>query len=322
VRGIVSTIRPEDFVCAERFDAILVTSLFTHLPEERFVAWLRVLMGLLNPGGLLVFSVHSPEVLSPGLVMPESGICFQETSESGSLAKSDYGSTWVTESFVRSALERAVGPGASLHRLPRGLCNFQDLCLAVPEPGASFSGLDFHSEPHLVLESARLEDAGRRLRLSGWAAVRSGSVRDVEVLLGGETIATVAVAEPRPDVAAHLDDQRYLHTGWHCSCPLPAGLSHSAAVLRLRVVDGRGIAWPLWAGSLQALLLAGSRMKTEELRNDLRRGEEILAEERRQAASEIGGLRARIAAMEASRFWKARNAWFRMKRGLGLTRET
>src|SRR5881227_3167136 len=73
VHGLVSTLRPEDFVCGERFDAILVTSLFTHLPEERFVAWLRALLGLLNPGGLLAFSAHSPEVLPAGVEMPASG---------------------------------------------------------------------------------------------------------------------------------------------------------------------------------------------------------------------------------------------------------
>ena len=31
--------------------------------------------------------------------------------------------------------------------------------------------------------------------------------------------------------------------------------------------------------------------------------------------------RARIQAMEASRFWKLRNAWFAVKRGVGLTEE-
>ena len=67
VHGIVSTIRPEDFACAERFDAILVTSLFTHLPDERFVAWLRVLLGLLAPGGMLAFSAHSPAGAAAGV---------------------------------------------------------------------------------------------------------------------------------------------------------------------------------------------------------------------------------------------------------------
>jgi hypothetical protein len=42
-----------------------------------------------------------------------------------------------------------------------------------------------------------------------------------------------------------------------------------------------------------------------------------LAEVEAQAA-EVAGLRARIAAMEASRFWKLRNAWFRLKGTFGL----
>src|SRR5690349_8804999 len=70
VHGIVSTVRPEEFVCSERFDAITVTSLFTHLPDRRFVDWLRVLLGLLRPGGVLLFSVHGEEVLSADCALP------------------------------------------------------------------------------------------------------------------------------------------------------------------------------------------------------------------------------------------------------------
>jgi hypothetical protein len=33
---------------------------------------------------------------------------------------------------------------------------------------------------------------------------------------------------------------------------------------------------------------------------------------------EVEALRARIAAMEASRFWKLRGAWFRFKKRIGL----
>jgi SAM-dependent methyltransferase len=322
VHGIVSTIRPEDFACAERFDAILVTSLFTHLPEARFVAWLRVLLGLLEPGGLLAFSAHSPAVLPQGVAMPESGIFFHENSESSSLATSDYGSTWVTEAFVRSALDRALGTSdASLHRLERGLCNFQDLYLALPEPGVDFSALAFHSEPHLVVERAKLAGGGRRLDLEGWAAVRSGEVREVEVLLEGERLGAAAVREPRPDVAAWLGEERFLPSGWLVSVPLPPGASRSAALLRLQVVDGRGTAWPLWTGSLDGILLAGSRMEGERLQRDLWTSEATLADTRARAALEAEALRNRLAAMEASRFWKLRNAWFRVKRGLGLTTE-
>jgi hypothetical protein len=36
----------------------------------------------------------------------------------------------------------------------------------------------------------------------------------------------------------------------------------------------------------------------------------------------IDRLETRIEAMQASRFWKLRNAWFGIKRSLGLTKET
>ncbi len=316
VHGLVSTVRPEDFSCGERFDAILVTSLFTHLPEERFVAWLRVLLGLLEPGGMLAFSAHSPAVLPPGVEMPEGGFLFQETSESGSLDTSDYGSTWVTEGFVRAALEKAAGAGASLHRIDRGLCNFQDLYLAVPEPGVDFSSLCFHGEPHLFLESARLEPG--RLDLAGWAAVLSGEVREVEAVLDGKRLAAAPVDEPRPDVARYLGGERFLRTGWLLSCALPEGTSRSASVLVLLAVDARGVRHPVWIGSLDAALLDSARNEAVRFGRELRHAEAVLAEERRRAAAEAEALRARIAAMEASRFWKLRNAWFRFKKRVGL----
>jgi SAM-dependent methyltransferase len=324
VHGIVSAIRPEDFACAERFDAILVTSLFTHLPAERFVAWLRVLLGLLAPGGVLAFSAHSPEMLPEGVAMPESGICFQETSESGSLATSDYGSTWVTDGFVRSALDRALGPGASLRRIERGLCNFQDLYLALPEPGVGFATLDFQWEPLLFLERAKLAEGGRRLDLGGWAIVRSGAVREVEALLGDERLAVTTELEPRQDVAAALGAEPSLRCGWSLACPLPAGAWRSSALLRLRVMDGRGRVHPLWAGAIESALLAGVRQHADKLRLELWRTRDRLEEERARAAdatAEAEALRLRVQGMEASRFWKIRNAWFAVKRGMGRTDE-
>jgi SAM-dependent methyltransferase len=318
VHGVVSAIRPEDFALAERFDAILVTSLFTHLPEERFVAWLRRLLGLLNPGGLLAFSAHSPEVLPPGVEMPASGFLFEPSSESGSLEPSDYGSTWVTEGFVRSALERAVGPGAaSLHHLARALCNFQDLYLAVPEPGVDFSSLAFQGEPQLFVERAEL-DADGRLELAGWAAVRNGSVREVEVWLDAERLGSAPVDGERGDVGSFFGGPRHARSGWSCCCRLPAAVSRSAAMLRLRAVDGGGRGHVLWAGSIAELLLATARLESEQLRGWLRHTEALLAGERARTAVETRALKDRIAAMRASRFWKLRNLWFRFKARVGL----
>ena len=320
VHGLVSAIRPEDFVCDERFDAILVTSLFTHLPEERFVAWLRVLLGLLNPGGLLAFSAHSPEVLPAGLEMPAGGFLFQPISESGSLDKSDYGSTWVTAAFVRSALERALPsdtPGFSLHHLERALCNFQDLYIALPEPGVDFSSLAFQGEPQLFVEHAKLTDDG--LRMSGWAAVRDGSVREVEVWLDEERLGSGAVEDMRGDVTGFFFGQkREIRSGWLFVGPLPPRVSHSTAVLRLRVIDGQGHGHVLWAGSIEGLLLAATRLEAGHLQGRLGHAEAVLAEERTRSAVEKEALQARIAAMKASRFWKLRNAWFHLKARLGL----
>jgi SAM-dependent methyltransferase len=320
VHGIVSTVRPEDFSCSERFDAILVTSLFTHLPEERFVAWLAVLWHLLAPGGVLVWSVHDEAILPPGRRMPDGGLLFEEVSESGSLAARDYGSAWVTEGFVRRALAR-VAPEASLHRLERGLCNFQDLYLAVPEAGADFSGLRYRGEPQLFLENAVFEEPDL-LALAGWAAVRGcGSLRQVQVLLDGVWLATCPIDGERPEVAAMLAAGPELRPGWGCTCRLPAGTSRSGSVLMLRVVDERGDVYPAWAGTVESALLRARGLAVGVLEAELARTRERLARVEAEAAREIAAREARIAAMEASRFWKMRNAWFRAKRALGLTRE-
>ncbi len=323
VHGLVSAIRPEDFVCGERFDAILVISLFTHLPEDRFVAWLRVLLGLLAPDGLLVFSAHSPEVLPAGVEMPAGGFLFQTVSESGSWQTRHSGATWGTAGFARAALERATVrgapgiPGASLHHIERALCNFQDLYLVLPEPGVDFSSLAFQGEPQLFVEKAELTAEGR-LELSGWAAVRNGTVREVEVWLDGERLGSTTVEAERCDVAGFFGGDRHVRSGWACACPLPSGASRSTAVLRLRVIDGRGHSHVLWAGSVEGLLLAASRLETNHLQGCLHHTEAVLADERARTAVERSVLQARIAAMEASRFWKLRNAWFRLKARVGL----
>lgn len=321
VHGVVSTVRPEDFRCGETFDAILVTSLFTHLPEERFVAWLRVLFGLLRPGGMLLFSTHDPELLGPGVEMPASGLLFQELSESGSLDTRDYGSTWVTEAFVRGAVARALGgPSASVHRLERGLCNYQDLYIAAAEPAVDFSGLGFVPEPHVFIERCELQGTDR-LDLRGWAVVLAGELDAVEVVLDGRVLASFPVDTQRPDVAEALGRERFLRSGWSGSVTLPAGLPRGSAVLLLRVRDAAARNHLVRAATLESLLLESARKKIEFLSGELRQADESLKELQARSKAETGGLRARISAMEQSRFWKMRQAWFRLKRSLRLTAE-
>lgn len=325
VHGLVSALRPEDFSCAERFDAVLVTSLFTHLREDRFVAWLGRLAGLLNPGGMLVFSVHDQDVLSPGQVMPASGILFEARSESASLDASDYGSAWVTEAFVRSALAEAwralPETGFTVHRVPRGIASFQDLYAVVLAGGERLADQPvLLGDSQVFLERCRFT-APDRLEMSGWAAARGGSpLREVQVVVDGEVLATAPVDAPRPDVAAHLGDPS-LCPGWRAVVPLPPGVSRSRAVLLLRTVDAEGGVRLADAGSIEWALLTAARREVERLEQALRQTGERLQATRARSRAEIEGLRARVAGMEASRFWRARNAWFRAKRALGITEE-
>ncbi len=317
VHGVVSAIRPEDFSCEKRFDAILVTSLFTHLPEERFVGWLRRLLGLLQPGGILIWSVHDESVRDPGLAMSETGFLFQELSESNTLETSDYGSTWVTEGFVRSALEKASGEPMSLWRAPRGLCDFQDLYVVVREEGVDVSGLAVHPEPLLQIDRCALEQPDL-LALSGWCAVRGGQVREVQVSLDGRIVAASPVEGLRADVATAFGDERMARSGWALLVPLPAGTSRSSAILIVRVVDERGAGHPLWASTVDTALFSTARQDVDVLRRGLEELQARLTASEARAAAEIAELEARIAAMEASRFWKLRNAWFRFKGSFGF----
>ena len=323
VHGVVSTILPEDFQCDERFDAILVTSLFTHLPEERFVGWLRRLLALLRPGGALLFSVHDEAILAPGVSLPPEGLLFQELSESNSLETSDYGSTWVDEAFVRRALARASGEPVSLWRSPRGLCNFQDLYVAVREEGVDFSGLTLHAEPWLQIDrcAPRIDPAtGQRtdiLEMRGWALMRSGDAREVQVSIDGRIVGSAPVDGPRPDVAA-LVGERFGRSGWELTAELPPGISRNQAILIVRVVDGRGAGHPLWASTVETAFLASARQDADYLYQMLTETRAHLAETQARAAADAAALQARIAAMEASRFWKMRNAWFRLKGMVGI----
>jgi len=113
--------------------------------------------------------------------------------------------------------------------------------------------------------------------------------------------------------------ERQVRSGWLFVGPLPPRVSYSTAVLRLRVIDGRGQAHVLWAGSIEGLFLAATRLEARHLQDGLRHAEAVLAEERARSAVEKEALQARIAAMKASRFWKLRNAWFRLKARVGMS---
>jgi SAM-dependent methyltransferase len=333
VHGIVSATRPESFACDLTFDAVLVSSLFTHLPEARFLGWLRRLGTLVSPGGVLLFSVHDLSLRRDGNGGPAEGIVFQEISESGSLEIQEYGTSWVGERFVREAVATAVGP-FPVQRLPRGLASFQDLYVVVKEEDAEagdpFSSLLVQREADGFLEHCSI-DGRRRLRLSGWVAdrVTGKPPKEIRVRIDGRDALSCRDIAPRPDVAETFPADPTPAVGWQATLELPGAGALGPARLGVYAVSQAGEEMLLYSGSVGAACLRTSQLDAVILEREMARRDAAhrLEIERRdgqvaELQERTAALTRRIEAMEASRFWKARNRWFRFKRAVGWTTET
>lgn len=326
VAGFASAERAADLACDERFDAVVCLSLFSHLPEASFHAWLARLVDLVAPGGLLLFSVHGESELPPGRTLPPTGIHFEAISESERLDKATYGSAWVSEGFVAAALAGLGRPGLAWRRFPRGLWHFQDLYLVLPtqvlpnqvqsEGGADPAGCELPDEPRGALDGWRRRPTGEA-ELSGWAASARGPARRVEVWLGERCVAVAATRTARQDVADLLGE-RARRSGWSATVAR-AEAARSGEVLLVVAEGADGTRGVIHAATL------GATAQRVEMANALAVAE---AERRRQVGErdrrlidlgwEAEVLRRRLAAVEASRFWKLRTAWFAVKRRLGL----
>ena len=303
VRGWVTTTRPESLATGERFAVIFVASLFTHLPGHRFEEWLRALLDCLEPGGLLVFSVLGPGALPAGWEMPASGLRFESFSESGVLDASEYGTTWVSEARVREMLERFGVREAQL--IPRGLWHLQDLWVAEASGGSGLTGLPGQRGPLAFLEQAELQREGA-LRLTGWCGDPDSDLRPaVEARIGERPSVRQEGLFPRPETAALIGrpgsqfDLR-LEPG---DAPFRADevvllTTRAAAGEEMVAFCGRLESAILWArGTTEGARGAGLERRSAELEQECNRLQEL------------------IDWMRASRFWKAREAWWRVRGG-------
>jgi len=315
VHGLVSTSRAEDFDTPVRFDAILVTSLFTHLPHGPFAAWLRRLVELLTPGGLLVLSAHDVTLRLADERPPAGELLFNAISESRQLDVEEYGSAWIDEAFFRRTLG-AIDPALACHRLPRALVQHQDLYLVATatESGdlPDFSTLALEVEPTGLVEGFSLSPDGELLA-HGWCLDFTGQapLGAVEMRVDGAGAGMVEAFGPRPDVA----DAHYLPleraAGWQVIGRVPADRSRTEVTVLLKARSRSGAERILFLGSLESALLLAARQRIATLEVELRAT-------RTRAVLALGRLRHRISAMRSSRFWKLRNGWFRIKKSLGL----
>jgi len=215
IESLPSAYDPDAFAPGRAFDFIWVASLFSHLPDHLFQRWLAKLVSLLTPTGVLCFTVHDECLLPPEIPMSAAGIHFIGSSEIEELDNRAYGTTFVTEEYVRRAVAAARGsPWGGAVRLKRALANEQDLYVVPKDPGHDLGGLlRFRRGAWGWADEVAFDRAGS-LRLAGWAAtLDEGPAKCVELRVNGEPF-EAAVDQPREDVARVLGDARLATSGW------------------------------------------------------------------------------------------------------------
>lgn len=307
VRTILSTTDPMGYDAPEKYDLIFVASLFTHLPEATFLAWLRRLAELLTPSGLLVFSVHD-ELLAPEPFA--GGIRFESRSESRVLDVNDYGSTWVTEEYVRGQVA-AIDPSFACIRMRRALAEWQDIYVISPSPIPN-------PEPRRVPKGFvdRLEATAEGVRVEGWATAVHERADRAEVRIEDRVVATTRDFAPRPDVAAFVGAGTATDSGFGVVIPHAAIRSFRYEVVTISAYTRAGEERILFLGTLDSLRGHTAHEKARALEHALGVQSQELATARHDLAVAVhqrAELAARIAAMEQSRFWKARQQWFALK---------
>jgi SAM-dependent methyltransferase len=252
VNSIVSTLKPEDYHDKRRYDYIFVASLFSHLPEDSFIGWLRRLYDLLTPEGILVFSVHDTAIVPAHLKSGDKEIVFAAESESRTLDKNTYGTTYVSETFVRDVIAKVTGKTV-YHRKKRVLWSFQDVYVISKDERVDFTGLDISQGPSGYLEACRSSEEGK-IHFIGWAAdfSKNGSIQDVQILINGKKVLSCMPTYDRPDVSEAFQNSQGLRSGF--SCNLPKLSFKSDDIILVKIVNREGMDHVLRAGDFESIL--------------------------------------------------------------------
>jgi SAM-dependent methyltransferase len=315
VRSLLSSTDPAHFDAPERYDLIFVASLFTHLPPATFTTWLQKLAGLLEPDGLLIFSVHD-ESLAPDKNV--DGIAFESHSESRVLDVEEYGSTWVTDAYVRGQVSR-IGTSWACVRMPRALSDWQDVYVISP---SALSDVRPRRVPKGFLEQPHMLPEG--IRIWGWATTIDAPPDRVEVRIEDEVVAMTRAFMPRADVAAWFGVASAAQSGWECMVPYGSVRSFRYQVVTVSAFSTDGDERILFLGTMDSLLGTIARERAQSLGRQLAESKNEVADLSYRlsvAEHQRNALDQQIAAMRQSRFWKAREQWFAVKRAAGLTKE-
>ncbi len=231
VNAVVSATHPDRFALNQSFGIVFAASVFSHLPDSLFRAWLKRLHGLVRPGGLLAFSVHDASFAPQGQAIDPAGIGYAAVSESATHDTAIYGMSYVSEAYVRAVAAAELGGEVEVRRFPRALFENQDLYV-VAGPGLSLQGLSVTTPP---LVGVGPVEAGGPLK--GWALEPAPGERIVDVrLFAGETLlGTTAPGEARMDLMKFFPGAPNPPLSWRFEGPLPKG-----ATLRVEALNSTG----------------------------------------------------------------------------------
>ena len=197
VRCRLSVEVPEQLHWAERYDLIVVPSLFSHLPGDCFGRWLASLYRLLSPRGVLAFSVHGDHLVKGEPAT--DGLVFKPVSEAtGRLHPEQYGTSFVTERYVADSICRATGD-RRYQRIERGFWDHQDLYVVAGPQRSHPAGFCFLRP--VAGNVDRVDRMGDTVTVLGWARAEQQPLF-VEVVAGDRPIGAVADYLASPDVAA------------------------------------------------------------------------------------------------------------------------
>ena len=269
VNGIYSDVDPAKFQPDRKFDFIWVASLFSHLPGPLFDEWLAKLGSVLSPQGVICFSVHDEVLLPAGQRMADKGIVFASESENAELAKDAYGTTHVSESYVRGAIERAFGKAHPYRRLKRGLAYQQDLYVVSKDAARDLTVLDaFRWGPWGWVDVRSIRENGD-LNLSGWAtSFDHGGIDSVSVSYDGNRV-DCKVNVVRADVEGVFQDARLRQSGWETVCKLRPGTQESLVEILAHGTNGDSAL--LYAGAISEPLVASKPLAPLSLSSKIKR---------------------------------------------------